>query len=117
MENFTLEELNTMATNASMTFAVTACNFHQINASDEACYNITTDNDLIGLVYITDTGKEGSAFRYRASFDSLQTQAHLDAAEAARPNLDDGDPSHGSGVGNTQSGMTQAPGLTSATGN
>lgn len=117
MENFTLEEINTMATNASMEFAVTAANFEQINASDEACYNITTDNDLIGLVYITDTGRVDSAFRYRASFDSLQTQAHLDAAEAARPNLDDGDPTHGTTVGNTQSGISQAPGLDPATGN
>jgi hypothetical protein len=47
----------------------------------------------------------------------LQTQAHLDAAEAARPNLDDGDPTHGTTVGNTQSGMSQAPGLDPATGN
>lgn len=93
MENFTLSQLNEMVSlNAGNETVFTSRQFKQINASNEASYFIEAlDQDLIGLVYVTDRGEDAST-RYRLSTDSLMSVEAYDnvASDAqAQPRADE----------------------------
>ena len=93
MENFTLSQLNEIVgLNAGNEIVFTSRQFKQINASNEASYFIEAlDQDLIGLVYVTDRGEDAST-RYRMSTDSLMSVESYDnfASDAqAQPRADE----------------------------